>query len=449
MQSRIVELEEAVEASTARCSGLEKAKSRLAVELEDLMIEVERSQAAAVAAEKKQKQFDRVIAEWEAKYRDATGELESCQREARSYNTEIFRLKATIDETSDVIEGLRRDNKGLNDEIHDLTEQLTEGGRSTHEMDKMRRRLEKEKEELQQALEEAEAALEIEESKVMRAQLEMSTVRQEIDRRIQEKEEEFENTRRNHARALESMQATLEAESKGRAESMRLKKKLEQDVNELEVQLDAANRGRADAEKVVKKMQQDLREMQSAAEEESRQRNDLREQHALSERRCTMLNGEIEEIRTILEQAERGRKGVEAELMEAADRVNELSATNSQLMAQKRKLEGDLSAMNADLEEAGSEARAADERARKAAAELAHMTEELRNEQDKSMHLEKLRKQFEHQQKDLAARLEEAENNALRGGKRALAKMEERVSVHVYSSRLLIRSQLCDMDLWG
>ena len=34
-----------------------------------------------------------------------------------------------------------------------------------------------------------------EESKVVRAQLELSQVRQEIDRRLHEKEEEFENTR--------------------------------------------------------------------------------------------------------------------------------------------------------------------------------------------------------------------------------------------------------------
>lgn len=52
-----------------------------------------------------------------------------------------------------------------------------------------------EKEELQAALEEAEAALEQEEAKVSRAQLEIATIRQEIDKRIAEKEEEFENTR--------------------------------------------------------------------------------------------------------------------------------------------------------------------------------------------------------------------------------------------------------------
>ena len=48
---------------------------------------------------------------------------------------------------------------------------------------------------LKAALDEAEAALEAEESKVLRAQVEVSQIRSEIEKRIQEKEEEFENTR--------------------------------------------------------------------------------------------------------------------------------------------------------------------------------------------------------------------------------------------------------------
>jgi myosin heavy chain 6/7 len=100
-------------------------------------------------------------------------------------------------------------------------EQLGEGGKSVHELDKARKRAEMEKEELQAALEEAESALEQEEAKVLRAQMELSTVRQEIDRRIHEKEEEFENTRRNHARSIESMQASLEAESRAKQEALK------------------------------------------------------------------------------------------------------------------------------------------------------------------------------------------------------------------------------------
>lgn len=58
-------------------------------------------------------------------------------------------------------------------------------------------------------------------------------VRADIEKRIQEKEEEFEGTRRNHAKQLEQMQFTIEAESKSKAEAMRMRKKLELDIGEL------------------------------------------------------------------------------------------------------------------------------------------------------------------------------------------------------------------------
>jgi hypothetical protein len=41
---------------------------------------------------------------------------------------------------------------------------------------------------------------------VLRSQVEISQIRSEIEKRLAEKEEEFENTRKNHQRALESMQ---------------------------------------------------------------------------------------------------------------------------------------------------------------------------------------------------------------------------------------------------
>merc|ERR1712121_22797 len=115
-------------------------------------------------------------------------------------------------ETQEQMDVVKRENKNLADEIRDLLDQLGDGGRSIHDLDKQRRRLEVEKEELQGALEEAEGALEAEENKVLRAQLELTQLKQEIDRRVGEKEEEFENTRKNHARAMDSVTASLEAE---------------------------------------------------------------------------------------------------------------------------------------------------------------------------------------------------------------------------------------------
>ena len=81
------------------------------------------------------------------------------------------------------------------DEIADLTDQLGEGGRNAHDLQKALKRAEMEKEELQAALEEAEGALEAEEAKVVRAQLEVTQIKSEIERRLREKDEEFEVTR--------------------------------------------------------------------------------------------------------------------------------------------------------------------------------------------------------------------------------------------------------------
>merc|ERR1712001_228384 len=148
--------------------------------------------------------------------------------------------------------GVKRENKNLADEIKDLLDQLGDGGRSIHELDKQRRRLEVEKEE-------PEAALEQEENKVLRASLELGQVRQEIDRKIAEKVEEFDNTRKNHARAMDSLQASLEAESRAKAEALRIKKKLETDINELEIALDHANKANSEAHKSIKRFQGQLR----------------------------------------------------------------------------------------------------------------------------------------------------------------------------------------------
>merc|ERR1712039_1006153 len=126
-----------------------------------------------------------------------------------------------------------------------------------------------EMEEVQAALEEAEAALEQEENKVLRAQLELGQVRQEVDRKIAEKVEEFENTRKNHMRAMESLQASLDAEQRAKAEALRIKKKLEGDINELEIALDHANKANSEAHKSIKRFQGQLRDVEVLYEDEA------------------------------------------------------------------------------------------------------------------------------------------------------------------------------------
>ncbi|CAF0719696.1 unnamed protein product [Adineta steineri] len=427
LAAKLTEAEEQVEAALNKCNALEKVKSRLQGEVEDLMVDVERANSNASAMDKKQKQFDKLINEWRQKCEDITIELEVSQKEARHFSTELFKLKQQYEESHEQIDALRKENKNLADEIKDLIDQLGEGGKNVHDLEKARKRAELEKEELQAALEDAESTLEQEEAKVLRAQMELSIVRQEIDRRIHEKEEEFENTRRNHQRSLESMQASLEAEARSKTEALKQKKKLESDINELEVALDHANRTNADLQKTLKRVQQNILELQVQVEEEQRQRDEAREVALVAERRANLITGELEELRTALEQAERARKAAESELHDAADRISDVSTQNANLSSQRRQLESTIAAMQADLDEAVSELKNSEERAKKAGSDATRLVEELRQEQDHALQVERLRKGLEQQVKDLQIRLDESEGGTLKGGKRIIGKLEQRI----------------------
>ncbi len=60
------------------------------------------------------------------------------------------------------------------------------------------------------------------------------------------------------------------------------------------------------------------------------------------------------------------------------------------------------------------------------------MSEELKKEQDTSAHLERMKKNLEVTVKDLQYRLDEAENLAMKGGKKQLQKLESRVRLSLF-----------------
>ncbi|NWY47001.1 MYSS protein, partial [Sylvia atricapilla] len=427
LAQRLQDAEEHVEAVNAKCASLEKTKQRLQNEVEDLMIDVERSNAACAALDKKQKNFDKILAEWKQKYEETQAELEASQKESRSLSTELFKMKNAYEESLDHLETMKRENKNLQQEISDLTEQIAEGGKAIHELEKVKKQIEQEKSELQASLEEAEASLEHEEGKILRLQLELNQVKSEIDRKIAEKDEEIDQLKRNHLRIVDSMQSTLDAEIRSRNEALRLKKKMEGDLNEMEIQLSHANRQAAEAQKNLRNTQAVLKDTQLHLDDALRTQDDLKEQVAMVERRANLLQAEVEELRAALEQTERSRKLAEQELLDATERAQLLHTQNTSLINTKKKLETDISQIQSEMEDTIQEARNAEEKAKKAITDAAMMAEELKKEQDTSAHLERMKKNLDQTVKDLQHRLEEAEQLALKGGKKQIQKLEARV----------------------
>jgi len=427
LQSKIVENEELVDVLSTKVANAEKSKGRLGADLDDISMEYERVHAAALITEKRAKNFDKVLGEWQSKAADLGAEIAASQDEGRNYSSELFRLKAAQQESIEQLDVVKRENKNLADEIKDLLDQLGEGGRSIHALDKQRRMLEQEKEELQGALEEAEATLEMEENRVLRSQLELANVRQEIDRRVAEKEEEFNNTRKNHARAMESLGASIETEQRAKGEGLRIKKQLEGEINELEIGLDHANKANAEGLKSIKRYQTQLRETIQAFEDEARSKAQITEQVGISERKAAALSGEVEESKALLDGANRAIRQLQNDIADSRGAVNNMQTINGRDMTSKRQLESSIHTLQAEVDGMLVAAKNAEEKAKKAMVDAARLADELRAEQEHVSTLGTGKNSLSNALGELEGRLSDAENIALKSGKTAMAKLEGKI----------------------
>merc|ERR1719483_526928 len=117
-------------------------------------------------------------------------------------------------------------------------------------------------------------------------------------------------------------------------------------------------------------------------EEASRVRQEMAEKASLADRRANALQGEMEESRALLDSADRGKRQTEAELGASRNAVNEMTSVNSRAGADKRRVEGDLHTMQAEIDDMLHQAKNSEEKAKKAMVDAARLADELRSEQD-------------------------------------------------------------------
>merc|ERR1711892_1123064 len=427
LTARNTETEATIDNLNAKLTQVEKAKGKIQGEINEMTASLDQAQVINATMERKAKQFDKTISEMKGKVDRLSFDLDVSQKDTRNASSELFKVKSAYEESILQLEEVRRENKTLSNEIKDIMDQITEGGRSIHEIDKIRKRLEAEKMELEAALSEAEGALEQEENKVLRCQLELTQVKQEIEQRIHQKEEEFASTRKNFGKALEGMQMALETETKGKVEALRMKKKLESDVIDLGVGLEHANAANAENQRNIKRIQNNVREIQAKYEDEVRAKAVAQDNLIAADRRANANQNALEESRTLLEQADRNRRMIEQELADTNETRSDQTCQNQAISGAKSKCEQEMNNLGHDLDEMSGEAQMSEQMAQKAMIDAARLADELRVEQETAMMLERDKKLLEAQVKDAQNRLDEAEQNALKGGKKAIAKMDTRI----------------------
>ncbi|XP_040836853.1 myosin-15 [Ochotona curzoniae] len=424
---RLQEAAEAMQVANARNASLERASHQLQLELEDALSDLGKARSAAAMLDQKQLRSDKALADWKHQQEECQALLDASQKEGCALSTELLQLKHAYEESTMGQETLKRENKILQEEISNLTNQVRERTKNLIEMEKVKKLIEKEKTDIQVTLEEAEGVLERNESKILHFQLELLETKAEFERKLSEKEEEVETLRKKQQCAIDSLQSSLDSETRGRIEAMRLKKKMEADLNEMELQLRGANRQVSQTTKSLGKLQSEMKDLQLQLDNSTLVSSDLKEQVAVAEQRNSLLQSELEELRFLQEQSERGRKVAEEELLETTERLNLFHMQNTSLLNQKKKLEADIAQMQKETQEARQGQQIAEEKVTQAATEAANMLEELKKEQNTNAHLQRMRKNMEQTIKDLQERLNEAERTSLTGSRKQIQKLESRV----------------------
>merc|ERR1711978_772638 len=191
--------------------------------------------------------------------------------------------------------------------------------------------------------------------------------------------------------------------------------------------LEHAIAGNAETQTTIKKYQLQVRDAQAKVDGESQAKSAAADAKVSADRKAAAMQNTLEESRALLETADRQRRAAEQELADTNENLADLSNVNQSIAAARRKLESEYNQLQSDLDEMSNEARLSEEKAARAMVDAASLADELRCEQEIAMALEKDKKLLEAQCKDTGSRADEAEVNALKGGRKAMIKMETRI----------------------
>merc|ERR1719150_1227513 len=148
------------------------------------------------------------------------------------------------------------------------------------------------------------------------------------------------------------------------------------------------------------KYQLQVRDAQAKVDAESQSKSMAADNKVTADRKSAAMQNCLEESRALLETADRQRRAAEQELADTNENMADLSNVNQSIAAARRKLESEYNQLQSDLDEMTNEARMSEEKAARA--------------------------MLEAQCKDTGSRADEAEVNALKGGRKAMIKMETR-----------------------
>uniref|UniRef100_A0A673C933 Myosin-9 n=1 Tax=Sphaeramia orbicularis TaxID=375764 RepID=A0A673C933_9TELE len=396
-----------LEEKCAAYEKLDKTKTRIQQELDDLLVDQDHLRQIVSNLEKKQKKFDQMLAEEKnisARYAE---ERDRAEAEAREKETRALALTRELESLMDIKDELDRNNKLLRAEMEDLVSSKDDVGKNVHELEKGKRAMEQQLEEMKTQLEELEDELQATEDAKLRLEVNMQAMKAQYERDLAGRDEMGEEKKRALVKQVREMEMELEDERKQRSAAVASRKKMELDLKELEAGIDTANKNRDEALKQLKKLQAQMKDLIRELEDTRMSREEILAQSKESEKKL---------------------KSMEADMIQMQEvRVLHFRFSFSSiflLIYERRRLEARIAQLEEELEEEQCNTELVNDRFKK----TDQMNVELTAERSASQRVEGVRAQLERQNKELKLKLQELEGTVKSKYKANMAALEAKIA---------------------
>uniref|UniRef100_A0A6Q2Z9U0 Myosin motor domain-containing protein n=1 Tax=Esox lucius TaxID=8010 RepID=A0A6Q2Z9U0_ESOLU len=432
---------------------LEKEKSEYKMEIDDLSSNMESLAKAKGNLEKMCRTLEDQLSEIKTKNDENLRQVTDISAQRARLLTENGEFGRQLEEKEALVSQLTRGKQAFTQQVEELKRHIEEEVKAKnalahglqsarHDCDLLREQFE----------EEQEAKAELQRG-MSKANSEVAQWRTKYETDAIQRTEELEESKKKLAQRLQEAEETIEAVNSKSASLEKTKQRLQGEVEDLMIDVERANamaanldkkqrnfdkvlaewkqkyeEGQAElegAQKEARSLSTELFKMKNSYEEALDQLETLKRENKNLQQEISDLTEQIGETGKSIHELEKAKKTVETEKSEIQTALEE--AENTSLLNSKKKLESDLVQVQGEVDDIVQESRNAEEKAKKAITDAAMMAEELKKEQDTSSHLERMKKNLEVTVKDLQHRLDEAENLAMKGGKKQLQKLESRV----------------------
>ncbi|XP_033215073.1 myosin heavy chain, non-muscle isoform X1 [Belonocnema kinseyi] len=369
-------------------AALEKAKGTLEAENADMATELRSVSASRQESDRRRKQAEQQLVEVNAKLVEIervkvelTEKMVKLQQEAESVSQQ---LEAAELKASAAVKA----SATCESQFTELQQQLEEETRQKLALSSKLRALESEKDTLHDQLEEEEEAKRTLEKQVASLNIQLTEVKKRADEES-ETAAALEEARKRCMKDIEALQRQVEELQAANDKLDKSKKKIQAELEDSTIELEVQRGKVIELEKKQKNFDKVLLEEKAVSEQYAEQRDAAEREAREKETRVLSLTRELDDLNEKVEELERGRRGLQAELDELVNNQGTADKNVHELEKAKRALESQLAEQKTQTEE---------------------LEDELQITEDAKLRLEvnmqALRAQFE---RDLQAKEEQAE----------------------------------------